>query len=154
MKAIKLIIATAVIFGAGVVVGTLVQTRRSAAAHQVEMDRRGAVPLALWQRFETLRRAIRQLDLPPDQRARVEGIIQEGHARFQKLWEPMAPVARAELEQLKTRIAMELGPDRQARFEELLRQRMQRRPHGSTNAPPAEPKPSQPQTLLGTPETK
>ncbi len=152
MKALKLILATLVIFTAGVVVGTLVETRRMTQARRAEMDRRGALPLALWQRFETLRRTIRQLELPQEQRNRVEGLIKESHDRFQKMWEPMLPVARAELEQLKSRISAELGPELQARFEESLRQRIQRRQHSPTNQPPAEPKPGQ--ALLGTPVTK
>ncbi len=152
MKALKLIVATLVIFGAGIVVGTLLESRRMAQARRTEIDRRGAVPLALWQRFETLRRTMRQLELSPEQNARIEGIIKESHARFQKLWEPMAPMARAELEQLKSRIAAELGPEKQAKFEEILRQRSQRRPHPSTNSVPAEPK--SPQTLIGAPPAK
>lgn len=149
MKALKLIVATLVIFGAGIVVGTLLESRRMAQARRTEIDRRGAVPLALWQRFETLRRTMRQLELSPEQNARIEGIIKESHARFQKLWEPMAPMAHAELEQLKSRIAAELGPEKQAKFEEILHQRSQRRPHSSTNSAPSDPK--SPQTLIGTP---
>jgi hypothetical protein len=152
MKALKLIVATLVIFGAGIVVGTLLESRRMAQARRTEIDRRGAVPLALWQRFETLRRAIRQLELSPEQNARVDGIIKDSHNRFQKLWEPMAPAARAELEQLKNRIAAELGPEKQAKFEEYLRQRTSRRSHAATNSIPAEPR--SPQNLIGTPPTK
>ena len=136
MRTWKLIVATLVIFAAGVATGTVVKSRQMNQARRVELDRRGSVPLAMWQRFETVRRAIGKLDLPQDQKARIEGLIKESHGRFQKLWEPLAPAARAELEQLRARVNAELGPDLRVRFEELLRQRMPHRARTGTNAPP------------------
>ena len=141
MRTWKLIVATLVIFAAGVATGTVVKSRQMNQARRVELDRRGSVPLAMWQRFESVRRAIGRLDLPQDQKVRIEGLIKESHARFQKLWEPLAPAARAELEQLRARVNAELGPDLRVRFEEQLRQRMPHRARSGsgTNGPSSAP---------------
>ncbi len=153
MRNWKLIVTTVVIFAAGVATGTVVKAREMSQARRVEMDRRGSVPLVMWQRFEMIRRVIGRLELPPEQKTRIEGLIKESHDRFQKLWEPLAPAARSELEQLRAKVNAELSPELRIRFEDLLRQRMPHRPRTGTNAPSSAPAADSKvgPTFLGTP---
>ena len=127
MKAWQVILATMVIFGAGVVTGGLfvkhvghVQNPHppaNAAPHNAP---------APWhlQRVEFIRRLEKQLDLSPDQRKRVEDIMRESQERTKPLWEGIGPQLREELKNVREQIRAELTPQQQKKFdEELLKSR-------------------------------
>jgi Spy/CpxP family protein refolding chaperone len=147
----KVILATMVIFGTGVVTGGLlvlhserIQPRHT--QHQGGAPRVSPPASAGGMRLEFLRRAQRELDLTPEQRERIDKLIKESQERSRKLMEPIAPQLRGELEQTKTEFLEVLTPAQRARFEQLMKQQQQRpheqrRPAQPPIERPAEPAP-------------
>jgi Spy/CpxP family protein refolding chaperone len=138
VNAWKVILATIVIFGAGVVTGALVVRHSTQAPAAVRPHGMGAP------RLEFLRRAERELNLKPDQRERIDRILKASQERTRKLMEPVAPELRAELEQTKNEFLAVLTPEQRTRFEVLIKKQHQRprEPRHSpatrgTSAPPA-----------------
>jgi len=98
----------------------------------------------------------RELKLTPEQRERIEKIVCAGQEQTKALWESIAPQMRKEVQDVREKIREELTPEQEARFEELLKQRLPRKPDekgGSdrknskrdqhpSNAPPAAPSPN------------
>lgn len=142
MKAWKFTFAALLIFVAGGVTGYTVSNLQTKTRRQAEVAKRDTLPLMLWQRFEVLRRTEKQLELTAEQRMHIEAQIKESQERFRKLWEPLAPQAKTELEQLRQRVLAELTPEQKTKFEELLqRQRPGRRPGEGTNGVMSMPRP-------------
>ena len=141
MNTWKVILATMVIFGTGVITGALVvrQSGNMRPPFRPPDDRverplppsllaEGGIPQGHVQRMEFLNRVQRELNLAPGQRARIEKIIGDGQARTKELWEPVAKQMRQEMQQVRERIRAELTPEQRIRFEELLKQRPPRKP--------------------------
>jgi len=76
-----------------------------------------------WQRLEALRRLEDQIQLTPEQRDRIRGLIRESEQRIRSDWEPVVPRIQAELRELRKRIAAELEPSQRERFEALFERR-------------------------------
>jgi Spy/CpxP family protein refolding chaperone len=153
VKEWKVILATLVIFGAGVVTGGLLvhQTQRPAGrpfpmfgGGQSQPGQPGQFGQRVppnEQRTEFLRHITRQLELTPEQRGKVETILSESQQRTKNLWEPVAAKMGAELRKTDDRIREVLTPEQQRKFDEMrarLRenregQKMMGRPPG---APP------------------
>ncbi|MBI3853425.1 MAG: hypothetical protein HY298_24525 [Verrucomicrobia bacterium] len=139
MNTWKVILATMVIFGTGVITGGLV-VRQSGNIRPPHFSQFAGEPRPLpplpdaeippghLQRFEFINRVQRELNLRPDQRARIERIISEGQVRTKEMWEPVAKQMRQEMQQVRERIRAELTPEQRLRFEELLKQRPPRKP--------------------------
>jgi len=130
----KVILATMVIFAAGVLTGGVLAWRLEQAnllrrAHRTQPASPGG-----W-RFEFLRRAQRELDLSPEQRERVDKILKESQERTRAIFEPISPQIRAEMLRTKDEFRKVLTPEQQKRFDELLKRpshsREQRKPPGS-----------------------
>ena len=150
----KIILATLVIFGAGVITGGLLVGHSLRAAHQplaripttddphraadrpsapVKFDpavaRASNLPPAVNLPFrkDLLNRLDRELELSPEQHQHIEKIIREGQERTRELW-------RVEWVTTRKRIRSELTPEQQARFEGLFksRSRDQQRPPAAT----------------------
>lgn len=141
MNTWKVILATVVIFVAGVVTGGLVVRHSTQVPAPVRPRIAGAPRLAPTYsagglRLEFLRRAERDLRLNPDQRERIDKLLQASQERTRKLMEPVAPELRAELEQTKDEFLAVLTPDQRARFEVLVK-KQQQRPHDPRHAPTA-----------------
>lgn len=149
MNTWKVILATIVIFGAGVVTGTLVVRHSAQAPAAVSPRGTGAPRLsppysAGGLRLEFLRRAERELGLVPDQRERIEKILQASQERTRLLMEPVAPELKAELERTRDEFLAVLTPEQRTRFDALVKKQHQR-PHDprhpqaarGTSAPPA-----------------
>lgn len=124
MNSWKVILATMVIFGTGVVTGGLLvrysdQARAPRPAHSTPAVRTTA---AGGTRLDFLRRMQRELDLTPDQRERVDHILKESQERTKKLMEPLAPELREEMQRAKEEFRNALTPQQRARFDELLKQ--------------------------------
>lgn len=136
MKAWKVILAAALLFTAGAATGIAGSRLRTRAKLRSEAERRAPLPAIAWQRYEFLRRAQRDLKLSDEQKTRIEAEIKDSQERFRRLWEPIAPQAREEFEQLRTHIRAELTPKQQARFDELVKksERERRRGREGTNA--------------------
>lgn len=76
-----------------------------------------------WQRFEALRRIEDQIQLSPEQKERIRGLVRESEQRLRKDWEPVVPRIQSEVRDLRRKIAAELNPDQVERFDELLERR-------------------------------
>ena len=121
MNTWKIILATMLIFGTGVVTGALVV--RNSDRGQGPLRPRNisqARPVGTFSpgglRLEFLRRAQRDLDLNPEQRERIDKLLKESQER-----------TRAELQRTKEEFQQVLTPEQRMRFEELMKK--QQRPH-------------------------
>jgi hypothetical protein len=123
----KVILATMVIFGAGVITGGLLvknttQTGSLPPPHFARTNQPAVnVTPPQMLRLEFLLRAHNELQLTPGQHDRIEKIIREGQERSRKLWEGVAPEMRKELQQVHERIRAELSPKQRAQFEQMLK---------------------------------
>jgi hypothetical protein len=79
-------------------------------------------------RVEFLRRAERELNLNPEQRERIDGILKASQERTRKITEPIAPELRAELQRTREEFRDALTPEQRSRFDEMLKQQQQSRP--------------------------
>ncbi|HXJ61693.1 MAG TPA: hypothetical protein VNU68_34055 [Verrucomicrobiae bacterium] len=120
-RVILVVLATLVIFAAGVMTGGLLvrQTTRSVApppAHQMFPAR-----------FEALRRVTDQLQgLTPDQRAQIDRIIRDGRERIADFFVLFEPDIQDVFRQMREDIRGQLTPEQRQRMEELMRQRPRR----------------------------
>jgi Spy/CpxP family protein refolding chaperone len=142
----KVILATMVIFGAGVVTGGLLVrqtmlTQPAKQPHPANPNR--SIPTAPGlTRVEFLRRAERDLDLTPEQRAQADKVIADSQERTKKIMEPIAPKIREQLNQTKDEFRALLTPEQQKRFDEMLKKaaahpRDQHRPPAKPDKPAA-----------------
>lgn len=139
----KVILATMIIFGCGVVTGGLVvKVRNTPRAARIEQGlhqpgRNVALnnPAPPWQiqRNEFLRRMDKQIELTPDQRQRIEKIMHQSQERTRPLWQQIAPQMGEELRRVREEIRNELTPEQQKKFNDLLKARPNRK--DGTNAP-------------------
>lgn len=122
MNTWKVILATMVIFAAGVVTGGMLTWRIQRMNARPRPAARLGQPISPGgQRLEFLRRAQRELDLTPEQRQRVDAILKESQERTHKLMEPVAPQLRQEIERTKQEFREQLTPAQQAKFDELIK---------------------------------
>ncbi len=146
MNAWKIILATVVIFGCGVVTGGLLvnyverahgEIRRPAAGPH--RDRPGAQELPLPRPQMLNQQFVGQLDaalhLTPEQRGKIGKIIAEGQERNRDLWRLVSPQFRSVMQDVHQRIRAVLTPDQRKQFEELMKQLSPRRLPAPTNAP-------------------
>jgi hypothetical protein len=151
----KVILATVVIFGAGVFTGGLLVNyvdhshhgnghRPPAGADARAPENRDQPhpqdipPPRLAERMG--RQFVQQLNdtlrLTPEQRGKIEKIIAEGQERNHEIWTNVAPKMRAVMQEVNQQIRAELTAEQLKPFEELLKHPPRRPPFG-TNAPPA-----------------
>lgn len=123
MKSTQLIVVALLLFGTGVVSGLAGARLREKASARTLLQRRGGVPPPMWQRLEFMRRAQRDLDLSPEQRQRIEGFVKDSQEQIRRLWEPLAPRAKAEMDDLRQRIRGELSDVQRERFDQALAER-------------------------------
>jgi len=128
----KVILATMLIFGTGVVTGALVvrnsergqgplRPRNMSQARPVGTFSAGGL------RVEFLRRAERDLDLNAEQRERIDKLMKESQERTRQIMDPVAPDLRAELQRTKEEFRQVLTLEQRTRFDELVKK--QQRPH-------------------------
>jgi hypothetical protein len=127
----KVILATMVIFGTGVVTGGLL-VRNSQRVQFLppqlppNMPRPAQPASAGGSRVDFLRRAERELNLTPAQREKIDKIIMASQERTKKIMEPVTPRMREELQRTKEEFREALTLDQKVRFDELMKQ--QQRP--------------------------
>lgn len=151
MNTWKVILATMVIFGTGVVTGGLLvrhaehgrDRRPQRAANAI---RPAQPPSPGVMRFEFLRRMERELDLAPEQREPIDKILKEGQERMKKLMETFEPRRREELKKTIEEFRAVLTAEQQKRFDDLLKhqQQQQRSREQRKAAPPRERSPQSP----------
>ncbi len=136
MNSWKAILATMVIFGAGVLTGALIvqfvtttdSSRRQKpgfGARSAEFGSPGGM------RLEFLRRMQPYLDLTADQQEHIDKILKQSQERTRKLMEPVSPQLRQEVQRAKAEFREALTAVQQARFDELLKQQQRFREHRS-----------------------
>ncbi len=163
MNAWKVILATLVIFSAGVITGGLLvkfaegTTTHAAQPGTPENPRRPTATAANRQyklppplpgplRKDFLDRLDRDLKLSSQQREGIEKIISEGQDKAKAIWDDVEPDMHDVLTETRTKICGELTAEQRARFEQSVRQKARTNAHpasveGSTNAVPVSPKP-------------
>jgi uncharacterized membrane-anchored protein YhcB (DUF1043 family) len=160
----KVILATLVIFGAGVITGGLLVTytdnvqrhqRRQMLAefqrvaqkpntNSAAREIRVPLPANILLRKDFLERLDKELKLTVEQRERIEKIIGEGQERIKAVTQKFEPQVREELALTREKIRAELKSDQQDLFTELLKRRpVPPRDRPITN-PPAFATPGQP----------
>ena len=150
MNSWRIILATVVIFGSGVVTGGLlvnyVERAYPRPPHGVNRNnpaKPGGVELPVPRPQLLNQQFVKQLDeklnLTPEQRGKIEEIITEGQERNRDLWKQIAPQLRSVNQDVRQRIRAVLMPEQRKQFEELMKQLGPRRPPAFTNAPAVSP---------------
>ena len=144
MNSWKIILAALVIFGAGVMAGTLVATHHSLRAeenpsptpegrdHPRDLPRPPLVDV-LGKKF--LQQLDEKLQLTSEQKTNIQKIIVEGQERNRAIWTNVAPQMREVIQDVHKEVREQLTPEQQKQFEELLKQVRPPRKMNSTNAP-------------------
>jgi Spy/CpxP family protein refolding chaperone len=164
----KVILATVVIFGAGVFTGGLlvdhVDHSRSKNSHRPQANpgehpaatdhdqpRPPDFPMPRLAK-EMGKQFVQQLNdtlkLTPEQHEKIEKIIADGQERNHEIWTNTVPKMREVMQEVNQQIRAELTPEQLKPFEELLKH-PQRRPPSSTNAPPGSAPPPMPTSTPG-----
>ena len=141
MKEWKVILATLVIFGTGVVTGGLLVHLTSqkqgrpklppligSGPVQNQKDIRGLVHE---QRYEYMRRLAHALELTPEQAGKVDKFLTDSQQRTKTLWEPMQGKLNEEVRKTLEQIRDVLSPDQRKKFDEMNKQQRPRK-----DAPP------------------
>jgi hypothetical protein len=144
----KVILATMVIFGTGVVTGGLLvrfaERGREHRPQRVAGVARPAQPaLAGVLRIEFLRRVERELALTPAQREPVDRILKEGQERMKKLMDTVEPRRREEYKKTIEEFRAVLTPEQRQRLDALLKQQQQQRAREQHKAAPPRERPTQ-----------
>ena len=139
MNTWKVIFATMVIFGTGVVTGGLL-VKYSERIHvpRPRMANQGRPPVPIpagIYRVEVLRRAERELELDPEQKAKVDHILSASQERTRKLLEPISPKIREELQRTRDEFVAVLTQEQRTQFDEIIKQQQQRSREQKRNAP-------------------
>lgn len=150
MNSWKVILATLIIFGAGVVTGGLLVSYADRVSHVNSITASTIPPakpspnpqaiLTPWQlrNRELLRRMDRDLGLTPEQHRQIEKYIVDSAQRTESLWKPILPQMRKETQRLHHEIRDELTLDQQKKFDEFYKGHAgQNNRRSATNQPPA-----------------
>jgi Spy/CpxP family protein refolding chaperone len=137
----KVIFATVIIFGAGVVTGgLLVKYSAPTPSHPQHAQVNRVQPISAGGiRIEFLRRVERDLNLTSGQREQIDKILTASQERSKKLMEPITPKIREELQQTREQFRAVLNPEQKTRFDELLKQQQQQRQRDQRRPPPRNP---------------
>lgn len=149
MNSWKVILATIVIFGAGVITGGLLVNHVAHRAHPFLFSTQPPKPPP----FETLPPQLRpellntnfvrllneRLDLTPKQREQIRKIITQAQQNTHDLWKLVAPQFQLVWHDTRQQIRDVLTPGQRREFEYLIRQQRSIRRQMSTNAPPVVP---------------
>jgi Spy/CpxP family protein refolding chaperone len=138
----KVILATVVIFGAGVLTGALVV--RYIPAGDGSRHQPGASGVGM--RLDFLRRIQRDFDLTAEQRERIDKLLKQSQERTRKIMEPVSPLLHQELQRAKAEFREVLTSEQQVRFDELLKRQQRFR---EQHRPAVRPEP----VLTNTPAT-
>lgn len=130
----KVILATIVIFAAGVITGGVLVNRvqrpeRPGPLPPFARPQQEMMPTPWFARREFLDRMDQHLNLNRDQYERIAAILQQSQDRTRKIMHRVGPEIQDELRQVRRDIRNELTPEQAKKFEELQHQlRGPRRP--------------------------
>ncbi len=119
MKIWKVILATLVIFAAGAMTGGLFVRNTQDVPKPVQAPAGPPSPIIIQDRF--LERMKRDINLTPDQFARLGRIFGESRERMKILMDLIEPETRGELAEVREKINAELRPDQREQFEQLMK---------------------------------
>lgn len=167
MNSWKIIFATAVIFGTGVITGGLlvshVERDHSRFNHRADARPPGGgtnqmrppeiprprPPEMLSQEF------VQQLDnavqLTPEQREAIQKVIADGQEQNRSIWSNNAALTRKVMQEAQRQIREQLTPAQQKQFPDLLKQFRAARHPSATNAAPSSVKPEHPTNGISMP---
>jgi Spy/CpxP family protein refolding chaperone len=144
----KIILAALVIFGAGVMAGSLVAIHHPVISSEenppqspVENHEHSQRELPRPPLVDVLgKKFLQQLDdklkLTAEQKENIQKIIADGQERNREIWTNVAPQMRGVIQDVHKQVRDQLTPEQQKQFEELLKQVRPPRKQNSTNAPP------------------
>jgi hypothetical protein len=145
----KVILASLVIFGAGVVTGGLLvaylpfhspgETRMRPIEGRDHGQRTEELPRpALADRLskQFLQQLDEKLQLMPEQKEKIQKILASGQERNHEIWTNVAPKMRLVIQEVNQQIRSELTPEQQKKFEELLKQGRPQRKSNPASMPP------------------
>ena len=151
MKEWKVILATLVIFGTGVVTGGLLVHQTSTKQPRAKlpsppilpgpaakMNPKDLRPGHEQQRVAYLRQLTETLDLAPDQAAQIGKLIMDSQQRTKAAWETVQPKFNEEVRKVREQIRGVLTPEQRKKFDEASKQRPRNepmRPPGEQPAP-------------------
>lgn len=150
----KVILATIVIFGTGVITGGLLVNHVEHPARPLFTFRQPPRPAPpAHTPYENVPPEVRpeilktnfvqllndKLDLTPKQREQIRKIIAQSQQNTHDLWKLVAPQFQLVWRDTRQQIRSVLTPAQQKEFEMLMRQQHSLRREQSTNAPPAQP---------------
>ncbi|HEX3626350.1 MAG TPA: hypothetical protein VH280_13100 [Verrucomicrobiae bacterium] len=149
----KVILATIVIFGAGVLTGGLLVNHVDHPAHPFQVFHPPrplsqaqalyeSVPPELRPRLlntNFVQRLTDKLNLTPKQAEQIRKIIGQSQSNTHDLWKLVAPQFQLLWRDTNEKIKDVLTPEQKWKYDQLLKQQRQLRRQSSTNAPPAEP---------------
>jgi hypothetical protein len=127
----KVILATIVIFIAGLVTGALVvwhsgRLFSTPSQHPPGAPRPGPVVSPGGLRLDFLRRVERDLNLTAAQHEQIDKLLKESQERSRKIMEPVAPQIHEELEHTREEFRNVLTPEQRVKFDELLKHPLHR----------------------------
>ncbi len=143
----KVILATMVIFGTGVVTGGLLVRHVDRGWMHRPQRPTGVVRPALsltpagLMRADLLRRLEQELALTPEQREPANEVLKKGQERMKRLMETIEPRRREAFKKTLEEFRAVLTPEQQKRFDELLKQQQQRA-REQRKAPPQSERPA------------
>jgi len=121
----KVILATLVIFIAGLVTGAI-GVQRLLKSNRPPLRAEMMQPWMLRDNFRV--ELERRLQLTPEQSEHIEGITREGQERVREISSLVTPEMQAELKAVREEIRETLTPEQRVKFEEMLRTRRPRPP--------------------------
>src|SRR6185312_9624070 len=87
-------------------------------------------------KVELMGRVQKDLDLSPEQHARIEKIIEDSQERIRDLWDQVAPDIHDEYDDVQKKVCQELTPDQKKTFDDLMKKQQHLKKPAATNAPP------------------
>lgn len=113
----RVILAAAVIFLAGVGTGAVV-VRTYAPKIVKRTHLSPPLPIGHDRRQEYISKLDRELQLTPEQRTQVEGILADSQERMKQMWEPIEPQVKNEYRRTRREISEILNPEQQAKMKQ------------------------------------
>ena len=163
MKEWKVILATLVIFGTGVVTGGLLVHQTSPRQPRAKLPAPPILPAAAGkmnpkdlrpgheqQRIAYMRQLTDALELSPEQAAQIGKLITESQQRTRAVWETVQPKFNEEVRKVREQIRGVLSAEQRKKFYEANKQRLRKegkegiRPPGDQPTPFSAPRPGQP----------
>ena len=124
MSSWKVILATFIIFGAGVLTGGLIVRHEIGTQPPKPVVHRPPPPPIITKGF--VDRMQSELSLTTDQRDRIDKIVKECQERIDILWKLVRPEMDEEKRNVIEEIRAQLRPDQIERFEQLMKERPRR----------------------------